>query len=177
VSRTQLGRDLVAVAADGGYAFLAQAGYSAPAGAQPQAGMRVVDLTRPAEPRPLSFLPLVPAVTGLALGDGLVYLHQQGATSPGRLLVVDARAPDRPRLLGVAGGSTNDPVSAVSGSLLLTHYLRVLDVSAPQWPQDLGRLPGSPYAVDIAAADGAWVLALGAGGLDVHAIQPGPPGY
>jgi len=142
-------------------------------------GMKIVDVSRPDSPVELgnSNAPFEP--NDIAVSDGLVFLTAWYH----HLRVIDARSPAFPAQIASFEFPGEPGAVAVEGDFLyvvMSHYLdrlglRVIDVSDPAAPVEVGALEGFA-ATDIEIRNGvAYIAALGSGLIVVDVRDPSEP--
>jgi hypothetical protein len=128
------------------------------------AGLRVVDVSNPAAPFQVSVVDTPGFAYGVALNGGYAFVADESAG----LTVVNVAVPSAPSVvttLGTPGSAFGVTISGNRAYLADSSGLRIIDVSAPSAPHELGFLPGWVETVDVS---GAWAyLAAGSRGLVV----------
>ncbi len=132
------------VAVSGAYAYVAD-GWK---------GLRVVDVSNPAQPREVGSYDTPGWAEGVAVSGAYAYVADGGAS----LRVVDVSNPAQPREVGFYKTPGNAVGVAVSGAYAyVADYregLRVVDVSNPAQPREVGfyDTPGYAYGVAVSGA-------------------------
>ncbi len=113
--------------------------------------LHVLDLADPAEPRPLTQVPME-GRPGQMVVDGLGHLYV--ASTQGGLRVLDLTDPERPREIGAWTEDSIDSVAYAKPGLVASEsiWLFTIDVSDPAHPRPAGRLGiGPPGFSDLVA--------------------------
>lgn len=145
-------------------------------------GIRVIDITNPADPQIVSelYIPRI-ATQGMALQDGLLYIVSDDRYVQVRtFLVVDVSDPLNPTLRGSMNLGT--PLAydvAVAGNVayVVTEAgLQLINISNPDLPQLISKrtLGGSPQKVVVQGSD-AFVAYAGGGISEVDVSNPASP--
>lgn len=156
----RIGGSSLAVAVQGGYAFVGQS-----------AEFAVIDLRAPEQPRRVAYLPL--AANDIALQDGYAYV-----TNAQGLAVIDVRRPEQPTQVGFQSAPTALGSLVVAGSYLYAGApgsgFFVYDITLPAQPQLAASL--RQVQVEGLAVQGEYVyLATGDGVQVVSVADPRRP--
>ena len=139
------------MAVEGDYAYVADGGLI-------DTGLRVFNVSEPAHPFEVAFLPLMtdsestppPRVEGVAVAAGYVYL----AAGTAGLRVIDVSDPVAPVQIGTYGtpGRADNLMIADSYAYIVDGDLRIVDVSDPAAPAEVGSydLPDSGITPHVA---------------------------
>jgi len=150
------------IAISGHYAFVTRSAYAEVPGASPAGGLRVLDISDPAQPRLVAAYETANDAWGLAIsGDRAYMLESRWDSEHGRaggaLHVLDISDPTNPRLLGTCDvvGEVRRVAVSSSHAYLTGDGLLIVDVSDPAGPKPAGEYLGatqgaSPIAVTIA---------------------------
>ncbi len=146
------------------------------------AGLRVVDVSNPAQPREVGFYDTPGSAQGVAVSGAYAYVADDGAG----LRVVDVSNPAQPREVGFYDTPGWAEGVAVSGAYAyVADYgagLRVVDVSNPAQPREVGFYDTPGYAEGVAVSGSYAYVADGYyGGLRVvdvsNPAQPREVGF
>lgn len=122
------------------------------------AGLRAIDLANPAAPREGSSWATLGSAEAAVAARGFVYVEDEGAGD--RLVAVDVRDPEHPRLRGAVNIGVASESLAVLGEHLYVgapdSTLRVIDISRPEQPRLIATLP-LPEPVWSVAGQGDYV--------------------
>jgi hypothetical protein len=166
------------VAVSGRYAYLASStlvpvpGTTTPAPAAASSGLRVVDVSDPAAPVEVGFVPLAWFADAVAVVGSHVYVlaHQLDAQPSSGLRVFDVSNPTSPvQVASLDTGATifNGSISVVGRHAYVAgDGLHVLDVSDPARPIEVGSYPAGRINGGTASGSLAY-LGLGSGGLRI----------
>ena len=154
------------IAISGHYAFVTRSAYAEVPGASPAGGLRVLDISDPAQPRLVAAYETANDAWGLAIsGDRAYMLESRWDSEHGRavgaLHVLDISDPTNPRLLGscdVVGEVRRVAVSS-SHAYLTGDGLLIVDVSDPAHPSAVPPLlsryaPSQPVGVSTQSVAG-----------------------
>lgn len=135
-------------------------------------GLRLMDVSDPAAPKALGYLPLPGEAWRVALADGHAYV----ADGLGGLRIVDISDPRNPRQVGAYLGVDDVlDVAIMDQHAYLAasgNGLRVVDVSDPRAPQEVGAFELPDQAFGVAAAAGRVYIA---GRRDVRIMDVSDP--
>lgn len=131
-----------------------------PGGSVVPPGLQVIDVSDPAAPVEIGFLPNLAGYDQVAVVDGLAYVAGRGLiitstgvrfSTTGALRVIDVSNPAAPFEIGAVSAPLASDLEVVSGFayLALSNGVQVIDVSDPVAPVRLG-------AIGADAIDGRW---------------------